>query len=180
MPGLPDWALWCVHQKLTQVCSAPERAKAPAITRTALRPPLPLLGFLTLKSDPSTELMCLVCMTWLCAFVSLSKCPNVSPKCVHALPFQLQGKLLRERANRLLLLPLLLLLLTILCSLPLCYSATMSYQSIKPLKEATVSFLFWLHDWRSTKCWMHICLSPLIGWRGALFRLKTQETLTDL
>ena len=131
MPGLPDWALWCVHQKLTQVCSAPERAKAPAITRTALRPPLPLLGFLTPKSDPSTELMCLVCTTWLCAFVSLSKCPNVSPKCVHALPFQLQGKLLRERANLLLLLPLLLLLLTILCSLPLCYSATMSWLPIK-------------------------------------------------
>ena len=30
---------------------------------TAFRPPLPLLGFLTPRSDPSTELVCLVCTT---------------------------------------------------------------------------------------------------------------------
>lgn len=146
---------------------------------TAFRPPLPLLGFLTPRSDPSTELVCLVCTKWLCTFVSLSKCPNVPPKCVHALPFQLQGKL-RERANLLLLLPLLLLLLIILCSLLLFCSATMSWLPIKassPWRKQLFPFYFWLHDWHSTKCWTHICLSPLLGWHGVLLILKTQETM---
>lgn len=123
---------------------------------TAFRPPLPLLGFLTPRSDPSTELVCLVCTTWLGTFVSLSKCPNVSTKCVHALPFQLQGKLLRERANPLLLLSLLLLLLIILCSLLLCYSATMSWLPIKassPWRKQLFPFYFWLHDWHSRLAW---------------------------
>ena len=114
-------------------------------------------------------------------FVSLSKCPNVPPKCVHALPFQLQGKL-RERANLLLLLPLLLLLLIILCSLLLFYSATMSWLPIKassPWKKQLFPFYFWLHDWHSTKCWTHICLSPLLGWHGVLLILKKDSRDDD-
>lgn len=98
---------------------------------------------------PPTELVCLVYAVWLCTFVSLSKCPNVSPKCVHALPFQLQGKRLRKEQIRVLL-PLLLLLLIILCSLFLCYSATMSWLPIKassPWRKQLFPFYFWLHDW---------------------------------
>lgn len=111
---------------LSQACGALEPSEAPTMASMARAssiiariPHIPIWSLVLGSSHPG-QIPCAWFTLSLCAFVLLSKSLHVSPKCVYALPFQLQDKPLKKQATPLLLLPLFIIVVNhSMCLAPL-------------------------------------------------------------